>query len=69
MYFVKHYSEKVYKCNKNIPDLEIFLFGIYLNVISMRYIQNAGGDTSKLAGMSEDRDLVEKASCGASWRS
>lgn len=52
MYFVEHYSEKEYKCNKNIPVLKNFLFGIYLNVISMRYIQKASGDHIKV-----DRDV------------
>jgi len=39
MYFVEHYSEKEYKCNKNIPDLKIISLGIFLCAISMHYMQ------------------------------
>jgi hypothetical protein len=55
-----HYNEKEYKCNKNIPDLKIFLFGIYLNVISMRYIQKASGDHIKVARDVRGRGMPEK---------
>jgi hypothetical protein len=37
--FEEHYNAKEYKCNKNILFLNNFLIDIYLNVISMRYIQ------------------------------
>jgi hypothetical protein len=33
-----YYNEKEYKCNKNIPCLNNFLFDIFLIVISICYI-------------------------------
>lgn len=60
-----HYNEKVYKCNKNVPDLKIFLSGIYLHVISMCYIQMQGGDNIKVDRDVRGRDCVNKTACGA----
>lgn len=37
--FVVHYNGKVYKCNKKKLYLNNSLLGIFLNVISIRYIQ------------------------------
>ncbi len=39
--FVEHYNAKAHKCNKKILYLNNFLFDIYLNVISIRYIQKS----------------------------